>query len=236
MRLSKPWHRGGAATDLLIAVPLVAMLGVVAASSFTDAQIRSKVAEARQEMRRVAVALEAYHTDWEVYPFDGYNRLDADRYNYWYLPMDLSTPVAYLNSVNVVDPFRPEPDGVVHWQFRNIRYRNTGSTWGLDFTGLQAPARTTPSVFLDAILEDTGEWMLLSVGPDGYWGPMASSPPSLFPGGNYSWETPSIYTDHSQPYDPTNGANSWGDIIHTQVNPWGYVNIPPPPADGWSLH
>ncbi len=229
---------GGTATDLLVAVPLVAMLGAVAANSFSGAQIRSKVSEARQEMSRVAVALEAYHTDRGVYPFDGYNSATPGQYNYWYLPRDLSTPVAYLDSVNVVDPFRPEPDGTGHWQFSAIRYRSTGSTWGIDFNQLQTPMRPTPSVWYDGVLDDVGGWMLLSVGPDGYWGPSASSSPSLFPGGADSWETPSGYPNHFQPYDPTNGTNSWGDIIHTQINPWGYVNVPPPqpPGDGWSVH
>ncbi len=220
----KSRRHGGTATDLIVGVPLVAMLGVVAVKTFTDAEINTKVSQVRADMQQVAAALEVYNTDWGVYPFDGYNALNFVKYNYWYLPVDLSTPVAYLDSVAVVDPFREVSDGQPEY-FGYIRYRNTESTWGTHFAAMQSHEPSTPAQWYNAMLDDVGEWMLLSVGPDGYWGPSASSQEGLFPGGADSWETPSGYPDHSQPYDPTNGTNSWGDIVHTQINEWGYVNV-----------
>ncbi len=219
MQTSQPRRRGGAATDLLVAAPLVAMLGVVTVKTFTDAEINTKVAQVREDMRAAAVALETYHADWGLYPFDGYNAINFGKYNYWYLPVDLSTPVAYLDSVAIIDPFRQPTMENPPEYFSYIRYVNTESTWGTEWGALQTTPRATPAPFYTAMLEDIGEWMLLSVGPDGLWGPSAT--------GELPWETPSGYPNHSQPYDPTNGANSLGDIIHSHINEWGYVNVSP---------
>ncbi len=217
--------RGFTLIELLIVVAIIAILAAIAVPNFLEAQVRSKVSRAQADMRSAATALESYHVDHNAYPYDGYNRVDTAKYNYWFLPLHISTPIAYLSSAKVVDPFRDQRPGAGrHWQFDDVRYRNVNATWGLHFNAIQSPSRTTPSIYLNDMLQDIGAWDLISVGPDRYYGPNASSSTTLFPGGAQSWPTPSGYPAHTQPYDPTNGTMSWGDIRRSQLSPMGYVN------------
>ena len=217
--------------ELLIVVAIIAILAAIAVPNFLEAQTRSKVSRARADMRSAATALESYYIDYNVYPYDGYSWDGSTRmtagydYNFWFLPAEISTPIAYMTSAKLVDPFRKsKPGGGNHWQFDDVRYRCTQSTWGTKFDELGPPAGE--SSFLDEIRQDQGGWGLVCIGPDYYYGPSGSSTPSLF-GLNTteSWETGSGYPDHPQPYDPTNGTVSPGDILRTQINPSGLVNV-----------
>ena len=78
--------------ELLIVVAIIAILAAIALPNFLEAQTRSKVARAKADMRTVATALEAYHTDCRHYPpstlIPPHRRLRP-----------LTTPVAFLSSV-----------------------------------------------------------------------------------------------------------------------------------------
>ncbi len=219
-----PKTRAFTLIELLIVVAIIAILAAIAVPNFLEAQTRSRVSRTQADMRSAATAIEAYQIDHNAYPFDGFNRADTARYNYWYLPIDISTPIAYLTTANLTDPFRDHRRGEGHWQFDNVRYRNTEATWGTAFAPFRSDNPTSPSTYHGHMLQDTGRWSLVSVGPDGYYGPSASSSTNLYPGGAESWPTPSGYPDHPQPYDPTNGTMSWGVIIRSQLSPTGYVN------------
>jgi prepilin-type N-terminal cleavage/methylation domain-containing protein len=215
--------------ELLIVVAIIAILAAIAVPNFLEAQTRSKISRMKSDMRSAATAIEAYQVDWNKYPFDGYNRTDTNRYNYWFLPFNISTPVSYITSAKVVDVFRKaKPSATNHWQFDDVRYRNIESTWGMHYTGMQTPARTTPSIYLDEMMADVGGWVMTSIGPDFVYGPSASSSTATFPGVGalQSWPTPSGYPDHTQPYDATNGTISYGDIHRSQLSSTGYVNTP----------
>ncbi len=217
--------KGFTLIELLIVVAIIAILAAIAVPNFLEAQTRSRVSRVQADMRSAATALESYHIDHNAYPFDGFNRADTARYNYWFLSYHISTPISYLTTAKLVDPFRDQKPGPGrHWQFDDVRYRNTRSTWDVDFGEIQSPGRTSPSIYLRHMLQDVGEWSMISVGPDRFYGPSASSSTALFPGGAQSWPTPSGYPDHTQPYDPTNGTMSWGDIMRSQLSPTGYVN------------
>jgi prepilin-type N-terminal cleavage/methylation domain-containing protein len=54
--------------ELLILVAIIAILAAIAVPNFLEAQIRSKVAAARDEMHTLAAALEAYWIDQRAYP------------------------------------------------------------------------------------------------------------------------------------------------------------------------
>jgi prepilin-type N-terminal cleavage/methylation domain-containing protein len=215
--------------ELLIVVAIIAILAAIAVPNFLEAQTRAKVTRMKADMRSVATALEAYRVDFNKYPTDGAhsNGSAIPGYNYWFLPKQISTPLAYVTSCKFVDVFRTrKPGGSNHWQFDDVRYQNIGSTWGTDYASITA--RTTASSFYAAMLGDLGAWCMTSVGPDGAFGPNNGSTQATFPrfpAPYQSWPTPSGYPAHTQPYDPTNGTISLGDIRRSAISPNnGYVN------------
>ncbi len=212
--------------EILLLMLVALIMAVLGGHRYLEADERSKVSEARSNMRMAATVLEAYFIDYGVYPFDGYRAADRARYQEWYMPVDVTTPISYVRSLaDLNDPFvEGGLEDAPHSQHGQLRYRNTHSTWGTRYADMQDPAPESPSPHYEAIRQDFGEWSLISVGPDGHLGPSASSPEDLFPGAQ-SWPTPSGYPDHAQPYDPTNGATSWGDILRSQRHPSGYPNV-----------
>jgi len=91
--------------ELLIVVAIIAILAAIAVPNFLEAQVRSKVARVKADLRSLATALEAYMTDYNDYP--DYKHPDGNYAFIQYLP-DLTTPVAYLTSVTIRDPFSPD--------------------------------------------------------------------------------------------------------------------------------
>jgi type II secretion system protein G len=55
--------------ELLIVVAIIAILAAIAVPNFLEAQTRSKVSRTKADMRSVSVALEAYATDNNRYPY-----------------------------------------------------------------------------------------------------------------------------------------------------------------------
>ncbi|MFP4380816.1 MAG: prepilin-type N-terminal cleavage/methylation domain-containing protein, partial [Candidatus Sumerlaeia bacterium] len=53
--------------ELLIVVAIIAILAAIAVPNFLEAQVRSKVARVKSDMRSLTVALEAYATDYNCY-------------------------------------------------------------------------------------------------------------------------------------------------------------------------
>lgn len=207
---SNRFRRGFTLVEILLVIGIVALLTAVALPNYLKAQTRSKTSQAKSDLRTTAVALESYRLDSTAYPYDGYFAYGAppSGYNFWYLPRNLSTPIAYLPSVDTRDPFNVRslegsiPDA---WQLRSYRYTNTRSTWGTEWSGFTG--RTIPSTYLPALLAEYGSWRLSSVAPDGTFGPngwagVATKPP-------YSYPAASL----PLPYDPSNGTASPGDII-----------------------
>ncbi|MCC5876506.1 MAG: prepilin-type N-terminal cleavage/methylation domain-containing protein [Candidatus Sumerlaeia bacterium] len=95
--------------ELLIVVTIIAILAAIAVPNFLEAQVRSKVARAKNDLRVLATALEAYHVDNNNYPFiqaDGGPGIE------WQAPFGrppgydgtgpapagLTTPIAYLTA------------------------------------------------------------------------------------------------------------------------------------------
>lgn len=212
--------RGFTLIELLIVVAIIAILAAIAVPNFLEAQTRAKISRNKADMRTAVTALETYHIDWNKYPYDGYNFPNAGaanppaKYNYWFLPYTLSTPVAYMTSCRLIDPFRPNPSGQ-HWQYPDVRYRSIGSTWGTDFDGCfggQPPAGF--STYYKDMTAEFGGYVMNAAGPDKTYGP-------------YGWQGVSNYPIGSQPmpYNATNGTVSLGDIIRSSANPEnGYKN------------
>ena len=96
-----PHRRGFTLIELLIVVAIIAILAAIAVPNFLEAQIRSKVSRAKSDMRSVAIAWEAYHVDWNSYPFDQDNWTNATNESGF---RQVTTPVAYITSIPA-DPF-----------------------------------------------------------------------------------------------------------------------------------
>jgi len=90
---SRTGNRSGRAftlIELLIVVAIIAILAMIAVPNFLEAQTRAKVSRVRADLRTIATALESYAGDWTDYPLnDGF---------YNVLPLELTTPVAYLTN------------------------------------------------------------------------------------------------------------------------------------------
>jgi prepilin-type N-terminal cleavage/methylation domain-containing protein len=211
--------------ELLIVVAIIAILAAIAVPNFLEAQTRAKVSRVKADMRSAATALEAYAVDNNCYPFDGYyftspGWTPASRYNYWYLPTDLSTPIAYMSTCVVPDPFRSTMVSAGHWQFDNVRYTHVHNTWGLKFNNYTG--RTSESIYYPHMMAEFGGWRMVGNGPDRVYGPTFSNPSLGWPGVSVAMGYPQGQLPN--PYDPTNGTISGGDIIRSQLSTNGYVN------------
>ncbi|PKO19624.1 hypothetical protein CVU37_02765 [candidate division BRC1 bacterium HGW-BRC1-1] len=207
--------RGFTLFDLMISLMMVAIIAAIGISQRNDSILRTKVASAHADMRRVATALESYATDYGKYPYDGVNAyLPASiQFSYWYLPYTISTPVAYLPTHRVPDPFRRASNPLFE-QMCDMRYISTGSTWGAEFP--MYTGNPTPSHFLSAVRADVGGYRVQMAGPDGTMGPQGYHSPATQPPFNYP------YSSVFRPYDATNGTFSTGDMIRSEICLSGY--------------
>lgn len=89
--------------ELLIVVAIIAILAAIAVPNFLEAQIRAKVARVRSDLRTVATALETYYVDNNSYPPVPNNNQSLGYVEY---VVALTTPVSYINSVALADPFQ----------------------------------------------------------------------------------------------------------------------------------
>jgi prepilin-type N-terminal cleavage/methylation domain-containing protein len=203
--------------ELLIVVAIIAILAAIAVPNFLEAQTRAKISRVRADMRSAATAIEAYAVDYNKYPFDGYNAVDAVGYNYWYLPKTLSTPTAYMTSCVVIDPFRQQVGAITTWQFNNVRYTNVEATWGTAFDAIETGAAGA-STYLGAMQHEFAGWRMNGAGPDRTYGP--SDWPGVSTVAPYNYPRTALQT----PYDATNGTASAGDILRSAAAPNGYKN------------
>ena len=97
--------------ELLIVVAIIGILAAIAVPNFMNARIRAKVAQAKSDIRALAMAHEQYFLDSNTYPNESehniFQRARSEAGLVW-----LTTPVSYMNSVPR-DPFQNEldPDG-----------------------------------------------------------------------------------------------------------------------------
>jgi len=184
--------------ELLIVVAIIAILAAIAVPNFLEAQTRSKVARIKADERSVATALEAYCVDYNAFPVTR----PEDQHPYLYIQYvrDLSTPVAYITSVLLKDPFTPRtfmlpPD--LSWQ-QTLMYINYSDFWETQVHPNVGPKRA----YLVASHGPAREWCFIEHYPHkALWDPGYMEGHATFPR-----NAPDCL------HDPTNGTKSFGGI------------------------
>jgi prepilin-type N-terminal cleavage/methylation domain-containing protein len=209
--------------ELLIVVAIIAILALIAVPNFLEAQVRAKVARVRNDLRAIATALESYASDWSEYPLnDGF---------YNVLPLELTTPIAYLTTGNLVDPFcvtlkgysiirRGQPVG------ERVRYYTYTRPVTMDEVARHTLiGRNPPTEGIDGpnphAFEKYGQWRLVSNGPD-----MSYADPDYVFGSEPVTDPMGVLMGSDVLYDPTNGTMSYGNLLRTQRNPEGKLGWP----------
>lgn len=170
--------------ELLIVVAIIAILAAIAVPNFLEAQTRAKVSRVKSDLRSVSTGIQSYAVDNNNYPPDEptpqYRLSDVYR---------LTTPVAYLSSISLSDPFVV---GKINGNIQGYQYFNFQVTWG--------PAAGA------TVQERKRSIMLKSYGPDRQ-------------DGGAEWLIFGISQNRggwvgiNRVYDPTNGTVSFGDVV-----------------------
>jgi prepilin-type N-terminal cleavage/methylation domain-containing protein len=195
--------------ELLIVVAIIAILAAIAVPNFLEAQVRSKVSAIRADLRAIKTAIEAYRVDNNDYPYlRGYDLANVGQHNRGgiHAVIDLTTPIAYMSSVDFPDPFahtkerdvRGDSPTYVDWMevpyslgYVNIRLCREESNW----SAIDSPA-----------------YVLLSLGPDRIRGPNPAGGEWGY--GSYAGDPPlGSRRYEAWHYDPSNGTRSYGDIL-----------------------
>lgn len=193
--------------ELLIVVAIIAILAAIAVPNFLEAQVRAKTSRARADMRTIATALESYAVDCNHYPpNDG---------SYNVIPAELTTPIAYLSHSRLVDPFGMfNPEEITPVEAKSKYYTYTKIVTYLEAMYWASIGRPCPNEGIDhwskneGAFEKYGQWRLVSVGPDRAYLDLSMPPP--LKGSDIL-------------YDPTNGTVSFGNLLHTQKSPVGFI-------------
>ncbi len=190
--------------ELLIVIAIILILIAIALPNFLEAQVRSRVARARAEIRTLTTAMEAYYLDWNYYPtrtqgnIDFRNRVEAG--HNW-----LTTPIAYIESV----PRDPFAGTTIYGASDNDN--RTYESGGIE-TG------TFPC------LSCMVTWVIYSSGPS------QNSEPELR-ATNAHVTTESAYGgNHVKTYSATNGTRSPG-VIHKYGGDGFWIGISLPTAN-----
>ncbi len=187
--------------ELLIVVAIIAILAAIAVPNFLEAQTRAKVARVKADMRSAETALETYVMDYGKYPPFNYansalNWNQNNRGPIQYL-VELTTPVAYMSSIDLKDPFLPPGN-------RNTGRNNGEEVTTLWYTNIMLARQQSGMSVVPQ------KWVLASFGPDFVFTGKVGGYMS-----NLAVDDPNGYYPNYEPwlYDATNGTKSAGDIV-----------------------
>ncbi len=193
--------------ELLIVVAIIGILAAIAVPNFLNAQLRAKVARAQNDLRSLSTALDSYQIDQNDFPWP------ARGGNIISVVTELTTPVSYISSVDLEDPFAPKKLLELmkergQYVFDSYVYVHYSGRWG------ESQCAGRYGVPLESCPKGYG---MKSLGPDGqnsggvHW-PLETKfmNGEVTPGNPFV--TPGMHTN-DRVFDPTNGLDSIGDII-----------------------
>ena len=200
--LRKVIDRSFSLIELIIVTTIIAILAIISIPYLLETQTRAKVSRAYADMRSIATGIEAYYVDNNAYPpNDGY---------YNVIPVQISTPVAYLTNSILVDPFSDNEWDTNYGELE--RYYSYHKIVNMERflsdarMGYPAPVEAIDMMgFNKGAFTKYGKWRLVSNGPDRQY-----SDRDMFA------FTDPVLLGSDIPYDPTNGTISWGNILWTQ--------------------
>ena len=192
--------------ELLIVVAIIAILAAIAVPNFLEAQVRSKIARAKSDLRTLALGIESYRIDENKYPIcpfypDGNPRkaiVNAHKwpweYGQWFI---LSTPIAYVSAPPHDALYKQNSE---QWGIWQDYYR----VWNLSTHAKPGVAPASPWGSPDTVryARNGGSILMASVGPD-----RVEDVSDGTAGGSIGFAGLILY-------DPSNGTVSWGDIYY----------------------
>lgn len=212
--------RGFTLIELLIVVAIIAILAAIAVPNFLEAQTRAKVSRAKADLRSMAVGLESYLVDNNVYPYTesngasiwmpggGQPRLNPSNHRIG----GITSPIAYLTSIPD-DVFRHAIEGemtVAPLYYEKAGYGYTDGVLNQKNSFVPADALGNGKIDgsgADVTTNDPKQtprgWVMYSLGPD-------LDPHVRTSTGGFV--TRSRYHILNR-YDPTNGSVSPGNVI-----------------------
>lgn len=102
--MNRQSRHGFTLIELLIVVAIIGILAAIAVPNFLNAQTRAKVARVQSDHRALGTALSSYQIDNNGYPWPKFNgRFETA--NHVGNLLELTTPVSYIGSVDLDDPF-----------------------------------------------------------------------------------------------------------------------------------
>lgn len=207
-------YRGFTIPEILIALALVALLVAIALPGFREARTRSRISGAQADIRNLAVALEAYHVEYRVYPKCNLYGMagalltpDQQSIPEYRILERLTTPIAYIGESFLADPFDP--------------LMRTGTIDGVTGYFTPAPLGENPNSSLE------GLYKYITPGPTGiqdvessydiaasYFVLFASGPDRTYENlGGLLHVTATDRAILAHVYDPTNGTQSDGSLF-----------------------
>lgn len=194
--------------ELLIVVLIIAILAAIAAPNFLEFQTRAKVSRVKSDTRSIVTALEAYYVDNNVYPHLRLYQEAGRQYNRGgiYSVVDLTTPIAYLSSVNIVDPFQPPTEANALGDIGSEAAGEISRT--LVYLNIMLYAR------VNNLPHSRAKYAILSYAPDKVRGPIPGR--GITYNADYCEDIETNFWYAAAKYDPTNGTVSGGDILYYQ--------------------